>query len=185
MRRCTTGAKIWVFKTIFILVAIIFSVTPTMASGLSDTGQYNKNEKSRSILDDVDKVWDIQYRSSRNGHLNFGFIQLQKNSPTRAGILATTQGHHACPKIYLDIYLDIYNEKTGLWEQSKYWEYSATYSQHLTKELEVIVPSGNYFSIRGYHKCRHDNVIESGETMTDGLYIGITDKPIFENKNHN
>lgn len=132
----------------------------------------------RSLLDSVEFVSDAEYMRARYGHLNYGFVELRKASPTRAKISATTQAHHVCEQIMIDIYVDRYDANTGTWNQWRNWEYSTTDSQHLTKNMEIIVLSGYYYSVRGYHTCIHGNVIETAQTMTDGLYIGTTDKPI-------
>lgn len=166
------------FLFILMLAISICHTVPVIAAETDNDGVSMESEQKRSLLDGVDSVSDIRYRFVRNGHLNYGYVELQKVSSTRAGIIATTQAHHICPQIHMDIYVDIYNTDTGTWSQWRYWEYSTTNSQHLTKNMEIIVPSGNYFSVRGYHSCIHGNVMETAETMTDGLYIGTTDKPI-------
>lgn len=170
-------ARRWLVFVNCILVMIVYGVTPIMASGLESTGLYANNQE-RSLLDSVESVSDIQYMKARNGHLMYGSIELIKVSPTRVRLATTTQAYHVCPNLYMDIYLDQYNPETGLWNQQRYWEFSTKDSQHLTKNMEVIVRSGYYYSIRGYHACIHGNVMETAETMTDGLYIGTTDKPI-------
>lgn len=161
-----------------VLATVICFNTAVEASGLDDMGTYVENVQTRSLLDDVNLVTDKEYMRARNGHLNFGFVELIKVSATRARIGATTQAHHVCPQILMEIYVDKYDANTKTWNQWRYWEYSTTNSDHLTKNMEIIVPSGYYYSVRGYHTCIHGNVMESAETMTDGLYIGTTDKPI-------
>lgn len=168
----------WFICVVFILFMSIWNVLPITAAGLDDTGLYKANKQERSLMDDVESVSDIQYMRARNGHLMYGSIELSKISPTRAGILATTQAYHVCPNLYMDIYLDRYDPNTGLWNQLRYWEFSTINNDHLTKNMEIIVKSGYYYSIRGYHICVHGDVMETAETMTDGLYIGTTDKPI-------
>lgn len=170
-------------KKLFLIVIFIVIVgtgyaIPIMASGLENAGLSVTDQQVRSLIDDVEQVSDIQYMKARNGHLNYGSIELIKVSATRARILATTQAHHVCPEIWMDIYIDQYNREYDEWNQLRYWEYSTTNSQHLTKAMEIIVPSGYYYSIRGYHTCKHGTVLETATTMTDGLYIGTTDKPI-------
>lgn len=140
--------------------------------------EVNIENRDRSLLDSVDAVSDTEYMRARYGHLNYGFVELRKVSPTRARISATTQAHHVCEQIMTEIYVDRYDANEGTWKQWRNWEYSTTNSQHLTKNMEIIVLSGYYYSVRGYHTCVHGNVMESAETATDGLYIGTTDKPI-------
>lgn len=159
-------------------VIMACGVTPVKASNLANSTLYNQENDERSLLDNIETVSNIEYNKARNGHLNYGSIELIKVSPTRVRIGATTQAHHVCPELYMNIYLDRYDPETNMWNQIRYWEYSTTNSQHLTKNMEIIVLSGYYYSIRGYHTCLHGNVIETAETMTDGLYVGTTDKPI-------
>lgn len=171
------GYKKLLISLFITIILVLCGATSVMASGLGGTRLYDKAQE-RSLLDDLESVSDIQYTRVRNGHLNYGSIELIKVSPTRIRIGATTQAHHVCPEIWMDIYLDRYDPDTDAWSQIRYWEYSTTNSQHLTKNMEIIVLSGYYYSIRGYHSCIHGNVMETAETMTDGLYIGTTDKPI-------
>ncbi len=145
------------------------------ASSLHD---YVVKQEVRSLNEDVNVVSDTYNNYQRNGHLNFGFVELSKISPTRAGIAATTQAHHICPEVHLDIYVDKYDPSTNTWNQWRNWEYSAEDAQHITRNLEIIVQSGYSYSVRGVHVCIHDDVMESGNTQTDGLYIGITNKPV-------
>jgi hypothetical protein len=140
-----------------------------VATSLSETGP--------SLVDDVESLSDIAYPKARGSHLNMGMVEIAKKNSTRAYVSGSTQALHACPEVYLDIYVDKYNKSTGEWDQWRYWEFKAENVEYLTKSLEIIVPSGNYFSVRGYHSCIHDDVMETIETQTDGLYIGTTDTP--------
>lgn len=163
---------------VFMALALIFCSETDVRAEVLVVAEANVESHSRSILDGVEVVSDTEYMRARYGHLNYGFVELRKVSPTRVKISATTQAHHICPQISTDIYVDKYDTNTETWSQWRYWEYSTTDSQHLTKNMEIIVPSGYYYSVRGYHTCIHGNVMETAETMTDGLYVGTTDKPI-------
>ena len=148
----------------------------TRAATLQET--VTQTTRERSLLDDVDTVSDQVNILQRSSHLSYGQVSLTKLSPTRASLFGTTQAFHTCPTVELDLYVDKYDTKTGKWSQWRYWEFSASDAQHLDKSLEIIVQSGYYYSLRGYHTCVHGNVIETSETVTDGLYIGITDSPV-------
>ncbi|MDO5389794.1 MAG: DUF6147 family protein [Eubacteriales bacterium] len=148
----------------------------TKAATLQET--VTQTTRQRSLLNDVDTVSDQVSILQRSAHLAYGEISLTKLSPTRASIFGTTQAFHTCPTVELDLYVDKYDADTEEWEQWRYWEFSADNAQHLDKSLEIIVQSGYYYSVRGYHSCLHGNVIETAETVTDGLYIGITDSPV-------
>ena len=161
---------------IFSLVLIAVLPSQVKAATLQET--VTQTAKQRSLLDDVDTVSDKVDLLQRNGHLDFGEISLTKLSPTRASIFGTTQAYHTCPTLHLNLYVDKYDPKTGDWNQWRYWEFSADNVHHLDRSLEIIVQSGYYYSVRGYHICIHGDVMESAETVTDGLYIGLTDKPV-------
>ena len=166
-----------------IVVAAIFSlaliaVLPSQAQAASLHETIPQTERQRSLLNDVDMVSDKVSILQRSAHFDFGEISLTKLSPTRASIFGTTQAYHTCPTLELDLYVDKYDIKTETWNQWRYWEFTENNAQHLDKSLEIIVQSGYYYSVRGYHTCIHGNVMESAETFTDGLYIGITDSPV-------
>lgn len=166
-----------------VAMVVIFSlaliaVLPSQAKAASLQETVPETARQRSLLDDVDTVSDKVDLLQRNGHLDFGEISLTKLSPTRASIFGTTQAYHICPTLELDLYVDKYDIKTETWNQWRYWEFTENNAQHLDKSLEIIVQSGYYYSVRGYHTCIHGDVMESAETITDGLYIGITDKPV-------
>ncbi len=171
-------------KWILALFAVIFLIFTVQTNVKADSFQVIMSETNannqRSLLNDVDTVMDQNYVKQRSSHLDYGMIKLTKISATRAAIGASTQAFHVCPEIRLDIYVDKYDAKNEIWNQWRYWEYSIDNADHLTKNMEIIVPSGYYYSVRGYHICVHGEAIESIETITDGLYIGITDKPILK-----
>ena len=162
--------------TIFSLALIALLPAQTKAESIQET--VPQTVKQRSLLDEVDTVSYKVDLLQRSGHLDFGEISLTKLSPTRASIFGTTQAYHTCPTLELDLYVDQYNTKTGNWKQWRYWEFSENNVDSLTRSLEIIVQSGYYYSVRGYHSCIHGDVQETAETITDGLYIGITDKPV-------
>ena len=173
-RICVLGKA--AVATIFSLALITLLPSQAKAAVLQET--IPQTAKQRSLLDDVDTVSDKVNILKRSGHLDFGEISLTKLSPTRASIFGTTQAYHKCPTVELDLYVDKYDAKTGDWYQWRYWEFTAENADRLTRSLEIIVQSGYYYSVRGYHICIHGDVMESAETVTDGLYIGITDKPV-------
>ena len=161
---------------IFSLALIALLPAQTKAESIQET--VPQTVKQRSLLDEVDTVSDKVDLLQRSGHLDFGEISLTKLSPTRASIFGTTQAYHACPELRLNLYVDKSNVDTGEWSQWRYWEFSGENVDHISRSLEIIVRSGYYYSVRGYHTCIHGDVQETAETITDGLYIGITDKPV-------
>lgn len=176
MRRRTGAFGKTAAAAIVSLALIAVLPAQTKAAALQET--VTQTTRQRSLLDDVDTVSDKVSILQRSAHLAYGEISLTKLSPTRASIFGTTQAYHTCPTIELDLYVDKYDADAKEWEQWRYWEFSASDAQHLDKSLQIIVQSGYYYSLRGYHTCVHGNVVETTETITDGLYIGITDSPV-------
>ncbi len=41
----------------------------------------------------------------------------------------------------------------------------------LSKTIDVIVPSGTYYRVRGYHAASNDGLKESTSTLTQGIMI--------------
>ena len=165
-----------VAAAIFSLALIVVLPSQAKAASLQET--VSQTTRQRSLLDDVDTVSDKVDLLQRNGHLDFGEVSLTKLSPTRGSIFGTTQAYHSCPTLHLNLYVDKYNTETGKWSQWRYWEFSENNVDSLTRSLEIIVQSGYYYSVRGYHISVHGDVMETIETVTDGLYIGITDSPV-------
>lgn len=153
----------------------------TQAQAASLTDSYVKKEE-RSLLDDVESVKDTSYSIMRNSHLGCGIVELTKVSPTRVGVFGTTQAVHNCDEIHLNLYLDRYDVETDTWNEYRSWEFSDEDTDFLTADIVAIVHPEYYYSIRGYHICIHGEVMETTFTMTHGLYIGKTDKPV-ERKN--
>lgn len=176
MRRRTGAFGKAAAAAIVSLALIAVLPAQTRAAALQET--VTQTTRQRSLLDDVDTVSDQVSILQRSAHLAYGEVSLTKLSPTRASIFGTTQAFHTCPTVELNLYVDKYDTKTGNWNQWRYWEFSADNAQHLDKSLEIIVQSGYYYSVRGYHICIHGDVMETSETVTDGLYIGITDSPV-------
>lgn len=165
-------------KTVAICSLALIVLLPSQVKAATLQNAVSQTAKQRSLLDEVDTVSDKVSILQRSSHLSYGEVSLTKLSPTRASIFGTTQSFHTCPTIHLNLYVDKYNTETEKWSQWRYWEFSGSNVDRLTRSLEIIVQSGYYYSVRGYHICIHDDVMESAETVTDGLYIGITDKPV-------
>ena len=83
--------------------------------------------------------------------------------------LNLTQCHKKCSKIYLYIYLE--RKVNGNYGTYKYWKFTGDNATHLEKELDVAVPSGTYYRIRGYHAASNGGLKESTSTLTQGIMV--------------
>ena len=53
----------------------------------------------------------------------------------------------------------------------RYWEFTGKNATSLGKTIDVIVPSGTYYRVRGYHAASNDGLKESTTTLTQGIMI--------------
>lgn len=128
-----------------------------------------------SILDEVketetteDYAEDTNYSILRGNHLNFGTVKVQKISSNEIAIHGVTQCHHVCDEVYLYLYLE--RKVNGSYGTYKYWKFTDNNATSLSRGLNVAVPSGTYYRVRGYHAAK-DGVKESTSTLTQGILI--------------
>ena len=62
------------------------------------------------------------------------------------------------------------HEKYGSYSTYKSWNFTASNATNLTKDITVIVPSGYYYRVRGYHAAK-DGSKESAKTLTSGILV--------------
>lgn len=126
-----------------------------------------------SIMDELetsaDYAEDTSYSLLRGNHLNFGTVKVQRISSNEIGIYGVTQCHHACDKVYLSLYLE--RKVNGSYGTYKYWEFTADDATSLSRGINVIVPSGTYYRVRGYHAAKDGTIKESTSTLTQGILI--------------
>ena len=58
----------------------------------------------------------------------------------------------------------------GSYGTYKYWKFEADDATSLSRGLNVAVPSGTYYRVRGYHAAK-DGSKESTSTLTQGILI--------------
>lgn len=116
-----------------------------------------------------DYAEDISYSYLRGTNLNFGSLKIQKIASNEISIYGLTQCHKKCSKIYLYIYLE--RKVNGSYGTYKYWKFTGDNATHLEKELDVAVPSGTYYRVRGYHAASNGGLKESTSTLTSGIMV--------------
>lgn len=131
--------------------------------------------QASSILDEVtdletteDFAEDTTYSLLRGNNLNYGNVKVQKLSSNEIAISGITQCHHVCDTVYLYLYLE--RKVNGSYGTYKYWRFEANNVTSLSKGLNVAVPSGTYYRVRGYHAAK-DGSKESTSTLTSGILI--------------
>lgn len=131
--------------------------------------------QASSILDKVtsletteDFAEDISYSRTKGNNLNYGTVKVQRLSSNKIGIYGLTQCHHACDTVYLTLYLE--RKENGNYENYKHWDFTVNNATSLSRGIEVIVPSGYYYRVHGYHAAK-DGSKESTTTLTSGILI--------------
>jgi hypothetical protein len=116
-----------------------------------------------------DSAEDIVYSILRGSNLNYGDIKITKLSSTEVHLYGVTQCAKVCSKVYLGLYLE---QKTdGSYGTYKMWDFDTSNAGSLIRGIDVKVPSGHYYRLRGYHSAVNDGTRETTETLTDGIWV--------------
>ena len=141
--------------------SILFAV-PAMAENLSDDFSVETDTNE-------DYAEDTTYSVLRGNNLSFGTTTIKKLASNKVIITGITQCHHTCSKVYLSVYLE--RKVNGSYGTYKYWNFTANNVTHLEKTLDVAVPSGTYYRVRGYHAASNGGLKESTSTLTSGIMV--------------
>lgn len=159
-------------------VSLSTSTVPVLAETISIVDDVISEEVTNDENDDDEitdeettEEWaeDIQYSPLRGTNLNYGNMKIQKVSSTEVAINGITQCHKKCAKLYLYIYLE--RKVNGNYGTYKSWRFETTNATNLTKGIRVIVPSGSYYRVRGYHAASNGGLKESTTTLTSGIKV--------------
>ena len=112
---------------------------------------------------------DTSYSMLRGTNLNSGHIKIQKVASNEIAIYGLTQCHKKCSKVYLYLYLE--RKLDGSYYTYKYGKFNASNVTSLSKTLDVAVPSGTYYRVRGYHAASNGGLKESTSTLTQGIMV--------------
>lgn len=144
-----------------ILIGSMVAVLPVQASSILD--EVTGTETTEDFAEDTNSIL------TRSNHLGLGKMRISKLASNKINIYGLTQCHHICDKVYLEIYLE--QKVNGSYGTYKYWEFDASNVSNLDKSINVIVPSGHYYRVRGYHAAKEGTTKESTETLTDGVLV--------------
>lgn len=143
-----------------LLASVTVTSVPVQASSILD--------KVTSEETTADHAEDTSYSLLKGNNLNFGNVKVQRISSNEIAISGLTQCHHVCDTVYLSLYLE--RKVNGSYGTYKYWNFTANNVTSLSKGLNVAVPSGTYYRVRGYHAAK-DGSKESTSTLTSGILI--------------
>ena len=112
---------------------------------------------------------DTSYSLLRGTNLNLGSVKIQRMGSNEIGVFGLTQCHKTCSKVYLSLYIE--RKVNGSYGTYKILEYTANNATNLSKTLNIAVPSGTYYRVRGYHAASNGGLKESTSTLTQGIMV--------------
>ena len=141
-------------------LSVGMSVTPVLAETTSILDEITDEETTEDFSEDT------EYYPARSTNLNFGTVKIQKVNSGELAIYGLTQCHKKCSKVYLSLFLE--RKVNGSYSTYKVWEFTGKNVTSLSRTIDVIVPSGTYYRVRGYHAASNDGLKESASTITQG-----------------
>ena len=142
--------------------------TPVLAETTSILDEITEEEfTDEETTEDFSE--DTSYSVLRGTNLNLGNVKIQKVNSGELAIFGLTQCHKKCAKVYLSLYLE--RKVNGSYSTYKYWNFTANNATSLSRTIDVIVPSGTYYRVRGYHAASNAGVKESTSTLTSGIMV--------------
>ena len=151
-------------KKIFLLLGIIISCLTINISVFAQDMEITISDEET----DEDYSEDTTYSVLRGNNLNSGSTKVSKLASNKVNVYGLTQCHHSCSKVYLTLSLE--RKVNGEYVTYKSWDFTASNVTHLSKSINVIVPSGYYYRVRGYHAAK-DGSKESVTTLTKGVLV--------------
>ena len=112
---------------------------------------------------------DTNYSLLRSTNLSLGTVKIQRVASNEIAIYGLTQCHKVCSKTYLYLYLE--RKVNGSYGTYKYWEFTGNNTSNLQRTIDVAVPSGTYYRVRGYHAASNGGLKESTSTLTQGIMV--------------
>ena len=159
-------------KLLGLLMAAGMSVSMCVTPVLAETTSILDEIADEELTDEEtteDFAEDTSYSLLRGTNLNFGHVKIQKVTSGELAIYGVTQCHKKCSKLYLSLYLE--RKVNGSYGTYKYWEFTGSNATSLSRTIDVIVPSGTYYRVRGYHAASNGGLKESTSTLTSGIMI--------------
>ena len=151
-------------KRILLLLGVVISCFTMNVSVFAEDMDITISDEET----DEDYSEDTAYSMLRGNNLNSGTTKIKKIASNKVNVYGLTQCHHACNTVYLTISLE--RKVNGVYTTYKSWDFTASNVTHLSKSINVIVPSGYYYRVRGYHAAK-DGSKESVQTLTKGVLV--------------
>ena len=144
-------------------LSVGMSISPVYADTISILDEITDEETTEDYAEDTSTIL------ARSSNLSFGNVKIQRVASNEIVIYGLTACHKKCSKVYLSLYLE--RKVNGSYGTYKYWNFTANNTDELEKTIDVAVPSGTYYRVRGYHAASHSGTKESTSTLTQGIMV--------------
>ncbi|MFQ8845858.1 MAG: DUF6147 family protein, partial [Clostridia bacterium] len=124
-------------------LSVSMGIVPIYADSISILDEITDEETTEDYSEDTSTIL------ARSSYLHLGNVKIQRVSSNEIAIYGLTQCHKKCSKVYLSLFLE--RKVNGSYGTYKIWEFTAKNASSLSKEIDVAVPSGTYYRVRGYH----------------------------------
>jgi hypothetical protein len=116
-----------------------------------------------------DSAEDIAYSLLRGSYLNSGQVKIGKLSSYKVHVYGMTLCTRQTANVYLSLALE--RKVNGSYSTYQLWKFSTTNATSLIKGIDVSVPSGYYYRLRGYHAVVDSGTTETLDTLTSGILV--------------
>ena len=154
-----------------ILLAVLLVLS--MAMPFTVFASSDDSSTGSSAFSTPKSVEDTAYRWLDGSYLSSGTVKLSVLDTDEVALTGVTHCAHAAPTVYLTMSLERKDGDT--YSTYKMWNFSDTNATVVARGINVIVPSGYYYRLRGYHAAVANGVRESIVTLTDGIWVGDPD----------
>ena len=144
-------------------LSVSMGIVPIYADSISILDEITDEETTEDYSEDTSTIL------ARSSYLHLGNVKSQRVSSNEIAIYGLTQCHKKCSKVYLSLFLE--RKVNGSYGTYKIWEFTAKNASSLSKEIDVAVPSGTYYRVRGYHAASQSGTKESTSTLTQGIMV--------------
>ena len=144
-------------------LSVSMGIVPIYADSISILDEITDEETTEDYSEDTSTIL------ARSSYLHLGNVKIQRVSSNEIAIYGLTQCHKKCSKVYLSLFLE--RKVNGSYGTYKIWEFTAKNASSLSKEIDVAVPSGTYYRVRGYHAASQSGTKESTSTLPQGIMV--------------
>ena len=154
------------YKKLALFLVLVTALVTVFTSGTLIYGAPN----GTSLYEDITEISDKSTVLTRGNYLNYGAVTLTKLDSMKVRISGETAAHKVCDSLFVDLYL--YRSKDGInYEHYREWSFEKRNGSYFWKVLEVIVPSGYYYTIAGIHKAVFNGEAEMTRAYAEGLWV--------------